>query len=88
MYVCACIQVLWVGKPDLEVTWEPASSLPKAVIEEFENKIVSEAIEQTENQYGYNAKTILIESQRDSSQDVQPSKKHKVERPVIQDSNG
>lgn len=41
--------MLWVGKPDLEVTWEPVSSLPKAVIEEFENKIVVEAIEQTKS---------------------------------------
>ena len=32
-------QVLWLGKPELEVTWESAASLPPTIIEEFEEGV-------------------------------------------------
>ena len=38
------MQVLWLGKPDVAVTWEPVSSLPTAVIAEFEQGIQTEAV--------------------------------------------
>jgi len=31
------MQVLWLGKPDIAVTWEPESSLPTAVIARYPN---------------------------------------------------
>jgi len=39
------MQVLWLGKPDFAVTWEPESSLPTAVIAEFEQGIQTEAVQ-------------------------------------------
>ena len=38
------MQVLWLGKPDIVVTWEPKSSLPTAVIAKFEQGIQTEAV--------------------------------------------
>ena len=40
-------QVLWLGMPDLHVTWEPASSLPTEAIEEYEKGIVSTPVQQS-----------------------------------------
>ena len=76
------LQVLWLGKSNLEVTWEPESSLPIAVVQEFENKISSEAYEQTASQYGYESSTIMI---ADNEKELQPNKRAKMERPVMQD---
>ena len=39
------MQVLWLGKPDFAVTWEPESSLPTAIIAEFEQGIQIEAVQ-------------------------------------------
>ena len=77
--------MLWLGKPDLQITWEPESSLPFEVIQEFEKEIKHEAYEETASQYGYNSSIIMI---ADSKQETQPSKKARRERPVIQDSDG
>ena len=50
--------MLWLGKPDLQITWEPESSLPFEVIQEFEKEIKHEAYEETASQYGYNSSVI------------------------------
>jgi len=39
------MHVLWLGKPDIAVTWEPESSSPTAVIAEFEQGIQTEAVQ-------------------------------------------
>ena len=36
--------VLWLAKPEIEVTWETADFLSPAVIEEFEKGILSEVV--------------------------------------------
>ena len=78
-------QVLWLGKPDVEVTWEPESSLPQAIVQEFENNITNEISEKKTSQYGYDCNTLVVESEMDQ---LQPNKKSKIERPVIQESEG
>ena len=77
--------MLWLGRTDLQVTWEPASSLPVEAIHEFESKIASEAEEQYSSHYGYSSSTILVTDKVDASH---PTKKSKIERPVAQDDTG
>ena len=77
-------QVLWLGKPDVQVTWEPASSLPPRVIEEFEKGIEVETCQHSTHQYGYEASTIVTLQKPES----QPQKKARRDRPFIQRSSG
>ena len=44
--------VLWLAKPEIEVTWETADSLSPAVIEEFEKGILSEVVTHTDQYCG------------------------------------
>ena len=44
--ILACVQVLWLGMPDVRITWEPASSLPAEAIEEYEKGLVSTPVKQ------------------------------------------
>ena len=78
-------QVLWLGKPDVEVTWEPESSLPQAIVQEFESNITSEVTEKKTSQYGYDCNTLVVESEVDP---LQLNKKSKIECPIIQESEG
>ena len=65
-------KVLWLGKPDLQVTWEPATSLPANKIKEFEDGITLDAIEDSTEQYGVEA-TVITTQERSSHS--QPAKK-------------
>lgn len=44
--------MLWLGQPNVHVTWEPASSLPVAAIEEFEKGFMSQVVQHKSDQYG------------------------------------
>ena len=44
--------MLWLGRSDVQVTWEPASSLLAATIREYEERIRSETVEERTSQYG------------------------------------
>ena len=37
-----CIQVLWLGRPEIQATWEPAKSLPEGLVREFEAGVEAE----------------------------------------------
>lgn len=78
--------MLWLGKPDVEVTWEPAESLSKEVIEEYEKGIRSEVETKTTIQYGQE-KSILAVNKDDILQET-TAKKTRVERTVIKNSSG
>ncbi len=78
-------KVLWLGKPEVEVTWEAAHTLSPAIIEEFERGVQAEAVAQTELHYGYQMTTLSVSS--DTSQQ-QPVKKARKERPVVESTTG
>lgn len=80
------MQVLWLGKPDIEVTWESADTLPLAVIEEFESGIQCEAEMHTDFHYGQEKCVLAVNKSKLSQGNV--SKKPRVERRVIQNSTG
>ena len=76
---------MWLGKSNVEVTWEPESSLPQEIIKEFENNLTNEVSEEKMSRYGYDCNTLVVESKMDT---IQSNKKPKIERPVIQESEG
>ena len=78
------IQVLWLGKPEMQVTWEPASSLSSTLIEEFERGIGVETCQQSTHQYGYEASTIFTVDKPASQQ----PKKARCDCPFIPKSTG
>ena len=77
--------MLWLGKPDLQVTWEPASSLPVAVIEEFEKGLIPQAVQSSSNSYGHGTTTIVVE---ENTSEPQPSKKARTDHPFVESSSG
>ena len=72
------MQVLWLGKEDVNVTWEPASSLPQAVVE-------CTAVQQNSDFYGQKTCTLHIETKTLQSS---ASKRPRTDRPVIQSNEG
>ena len=77
------LQVLWLGRPDLHVTWELASSLPAEVIQEYEEGLVSASVRQSSNDYGRETCTFVVTKNTGESQSV---KKPRIESPVVQDN--
>ena len=61
------LKVLWLGRPEVEVTWEPASTLSVKLIKEFEDGIVSEAVETSNDLYGQQTSTLGVESNERST---------------------
>ncbi len=78
-------QVLWLGKPNVQVSWVPASSVPPRAISEFEKGLGCEAITEQTNQYGHETSIIFVKDKRN---DAPPAKKSRTERPVIPNSDG
>ena len=78
-------QVLWLGMPDLHVTWEPASSLPAEAIEEYEKGLVLTPVQQSSNNYGRETCTFVLAKDTEGSERV---KKSRTERPLAQESGG
>ena len=78
--------MLWLGRSDVQVTWEPSSSLPAAAIREFEEGIRSEAVEERTSQYGLETTTIVVGET--GCESPQHSKKPRTDRPVVECSSG
>ena len=78
-------QVLWLGKPELEVTWESAASLPPSIIQEFEQGVQSQVVTCTDDLYGQKKCVLSVSSNKP---DDVALKKPRVERPVINKSTG
>ena len=77
------MQVLWLGKPDIAVTWEPESSLPPAVLEEFEQGIHADVVEYMDNSYGQHAVTLGVARSQGNG-----AKRPRIDRPVIDMTTG
>ena len=78
--------MLWLGKPDICVTWEPESSLPQAAIHEFEMDAKCETVQQRSNRYGQETCTLLVE--QTPLVTVEQSKRPKKDRPLLQSNSG
>ena len=78
-------QVLWLGKPELKVTWESAASLPLAIIQEFEQGVQSQVVTRTDDQYVQKKCVLSVSSNKP---DDVALKKPRVECPVINKSTG
>lgn len=74
------IKVLWLGAPDKETTWEPASSLPLRLIEQFESNIVAEVTTEKEECYGNVSNVITIKKKEELQQSS--TKRAHIERLV------
>ena len=77
------MQVIWLGKPNLDVTWEPVSSLPPAVVEEFEHGIQAEVVEHTETSCGQHTTTLGVTRSQSNG-----TKRPRIDRPVIAKTTG
>ena len=78
--------MLWLGKSEVQVTWEPVSKIPQAIIKEFENGLEVETIENTNSSYGLESSTLITSA----SAIVSPAKKARVEetRVVLEGNTG
>ena len=69
----------------MQVTWETASSLPAAAIEEFEKQLMPEVVQHVSDDYGHSTSTILVQEKTCGSQ---PSQKARKDRPFVASSTG
>ena len=84
-YFSTHLQVLWLGKPEVSVTWEPESSIPPAVIEEFEKGIQAEVTQHVVESYGQHTFTLEVIN---TSASLHPAKKPRISRPVVDKTTG
>ena len=78
-----CIQVLWLGRPEIQATWKPAKSLPEGLVREFEAGVEAEVTIDKHAIYGHISGTLNVSH---CSEDRR--KKVKLERPCHADSEG
>lgn len=76
------MQVVWLGRPVAESSWEPASSLPTTLIKEFDDGIQREI---EEHSYTSGGQTICTLSS--SQKDAEPEPKKVCLRCSIESSN-
>jgi len=74
---------LWLGQPQCSATWEPASSLPLDLIEDYEAGISRESTLETKSMYGHVFNTMTIKRSG-----APETKKKKLERACIEDLEG
>lgn len=80
------LQVVWLGRPITESSWEPASSLPSDIIEEYESGIQRDVQEKSYTSGGQTIYTLL--SARESNSAAQPhTKKPRLDKSTIESSN-
>ena len=78
--------MVWLGKPELQVTWELASSLPQSVIDEFEHNVESEVVTHTDIQYGQKKSFITLSTK--PLPDECATKKLRRDRSVLDANTG
>lgn len=83
---CNFKQVLWLGKEQCAVTWEPAANVPSAVVDEFEKGIlitVSDDVSST----GIGQETHTLAAMPSVNM-ASPSPSTPARRPVIGNNDG
>ena len=78
-------QVLWLGRPQCYATWEPASSLPHRLVDEFTAGLEAELQVDNVPMYGHISSTVTVAQQ---SSDSQKSKRQRQERPCHDELEG
>lgn len=78
-------QVLWLGHPKCNATWEPGPSLPQDLVKQFEESVGSEVRVDKQQLYGHMCSTVTVVP---ISPDTQKAKKVRRERPCHVDSEG
>lgn len=81
-YRLAFIQVAWLGQQE-QMTWEPASTLPQSLIDEFEGGVIGVGETITNTQFGAINHTLVVATSCDTASS--PAKKLKTV-PVPSDS--
>ena len=79
------VQVLWLGCPDCYATWEPASSLSRQLVADFEAGITTQPTIQTTSVYGHVSNIMAVSQMRT---DQPQTKKRKEEQPCHRDLEG
>lgn len=79
------VQVLWLGRPECNATWEPACSLPQKVVDDYETGVAREIELDTTSLYGHVCNTVTMSGK--TLERSEPKKK-KTERPSYNDLEG
>ena len=87
MYVCVCIyviyfQVLWLGTPECNATWEPSTSIPQNLIDHYEAGLTADVTVNEIVQYGHTSGTINVTYTNDEKPAT--PKRAKCERPSFE----
>ena len=78
-------QVLWLGKPETDVTWEPAEAIDPNLIAEFESDTQGQPYAGTTSCYGQVSTTLMVHKKRLGP----PSRKEmRMERPCTHGNAG
>lgn len=78
-----CMQVLWLGRPEINATWEPAKSLPDGLVQEFEAGVLAEATVDKQAIFGHTSGTLTVSVRNEDNK-----KKMKIDRPCLTDMEG
>ena len=79
-----CLQVMWLGRPECETTWEPATALSPSLVADYEAGILTETSTEYDATYGHTSTTLVVKNALQ-----EPAlKKSKRERFCQDDENG
>ena len=57
-----CLQVIWLGRPGCETTWEPATALSPSLITNYEAGILTETSTECDATYGRTSTTLVVKN--------------------------
>lgn len=80
-------QVVWLGQPVTESSWEPSSGIPASMINEFENGIHRVIDEQSYTSVGQTTFTLSSVLQQKNTDMVPPEAKRVRSDDAIESSN-
>ena len=75
------MQVVWVGKENCSVTWEPEEKIPQKIVEEFEENIKTTVADCVTSRVGQLSHTLI--TSHDTTQNSTSTC-----RPVVKDADG
>ena len=84
------LQVAWLGRPQLESTWEPKSSLPPFLVADYENGVSQQIQEYTTTTAGQTIHTLSTVRKTSCDTEKPPnSKRSRIQYPdITSDSSG
>lgn len=57
-----CLQVMWLGRPECETTWEPATALSPSLVADYEAGILTETSTEYDATYGHTSTTLVVKN--------------------------